>query len=97
MSTASADATQDLRYGFIGIIVGDRAKAGARVNQILSTFADCIVARQGLPNLAEGTLSIITVIVHTTTDRMGALTGKLGALPTVSVKSALHAASVGLG
>jgi aspartate ammonia-lyase len=43
----------------------------------------------GLPRLQDGTLSIITLIVRATTDELGALTGRLGSLPGVSVKSAL--------
>lgn len=80
------------RYGFIGLIVQDRDRAGARINQILSAHTACILGRLGMPNLQEGTLSIVTLIVHATTDEIGALTGKLGALPGVSIKSATHKA-----
>ena len=89
MSTRSPEDS-DRRYGFVGIIITDRARQGARINQILSTYADCIVGRLGLPDLEGGALSIVTLIVHATTDRLGAMTGKLGALPGVSVKSGLH-------
>ena len=42
----------------------------------------------GLPYPPRG-LHIIALIVHASTDEMGALTGKLGALAGVEVKSAL--------
>jgi putative iron-only hydrogenase system regulator len=90
VSTDAATAASELRYGFVGIIVTERGRHGARLNQILSTYADCILGRQGLPNLEDGAISIITLIVHASTDRLSAMTGKLGALPGVSVKSALH-------
>ncbi|MDA3947852.1 MAG: CopG family transcriptional regulator [Spirochaeta sp.] len=80
----------EIRYGFVGIIIEDRDRFGARINQILSAHADCIVGRLGLPNLDDGSLSIVTLIVHASTDRIGSLTGKLGALPGVSIKSAMH-------
>ena len=85
MSTASAK-----RYGFIGIIITDRERQGGRVNRILSDHADAIVGRLGMPNLENGALSIVTLIVHATTDVIGSITGKLGALEGVSVKSGLH-------
>jgi len=76
------------RLGFIGIIVEDRKKAAHSVNDLLSEFGDIIVARVGLP-YRERKCSVITLIVDATTDELGALTGKLGALEGVSVKSAL--------
>jgi putative iron-only hydrogenase system regulator len=42
----------------------------------------------GLPH-APGDLHIIALIVHASTDEIGALTGKLGALPGVSVQASL--------
>ena len=76
------------RVGFVGIIVEDRKIAAAEVNRLLSGFGDMIVARVGLP-YRERKCSVITLIVDATTDQLGALTGKLGAVKGVSVKSAL--------
>jgi putative iron-only hydrogenase system regulator len=76
------------RVGFVGIIVEDRKKAAHQVNDLLSEFGDIIVARVGLP-YRERQCSVITLIVDATTDELGSLTGKLGALAGVSVKSAL--------
>lgn len=81
------------RYGFVGIIVTNREHNGARLNQILASHSDCIIGRLGLPNIEDGHLSIVVLIVHATTDRVGSLTGKLGSIAGVSVKSALHKAS----
>ncbi|WP_018525554.1 TM1266 family iron-only hydrogenase system putative regulator [Alkalispirochaeta alkalica] len=86
----TATSEQKIRYGFVGIIVENRQRLGARINQILAAHADCIVGRLGLPNLEEGTLSIITLIVRASTDEMGSLSGKLGALPGVTVKTGLQ-------
>ncbi|MGQ9512901.1 TM1266 family iron-only hydrogenase system putative regulator [Thermodesulfitimonas sp.] len=76
------------RIGVIGIIVENRREAAPRVNEILSRHADIIVGRMGVP-YREKNLSVITLIVDGTTDALGALTGQLGALPGVKVKSAL--------
>lgn len=81
---------KESRYGFVGIMVENRHSLGARLNQILAAHSDCIVGRLGMPNVEGTSLSIITLIVHATTDQLGSLTGKLGSLPGVSVKSALH-------
>lgn len=75
------------RLGVIGIVIEDRKNAG-RVNEILSDFADNIVARMGIP-YRERQVAVIALIVDGTTDEIGALTGRLGAVPGVNVKSAL--------
>ena len=74
------------RMGVVGIIVDDRATAAPKVNQILSEFGHIIVARTGLPYKERG-LNIIAIIVDATTNELGALTGRLGMLHCVRVKS----------
>ncbi len=76
------------RLGFIGIIIENRKINAPKVNEILSSYSEVICARMGLPYRGKN-YSIITLIVETTTDQIGAITGKLGKLNGVSVKSAL--------
>ena len=76
------------RLGFIGIIVEDRKMCSGVVNDILSNFSDTILARTGLPNI-KGDTSVITLVIDATTDELGIITGKLGNVPGVSVKSGL--------
>jgi len=76
------------RLGFVGIIIEDRDKCVEKVNQILHEHAELILARTGLPN-AKSNTSIITLVIDATTDELGGLTGKLGHIPGVSVKSGL--------
>ncbi|MBU1003299.1 MAG: iron-only hydrogenase system regulator [Proteobacteria bacterium] len=76
----------DTNIGVIGIILQDRAKAAPLVNGILTEFGHLIIARTGLP-YKERNLSVISLIVEATTDQIGALTGKLGMLDSVRVKS----------
>jgi len=78
----------DKRLGFVGIIIEDRKESAAQVNTVLSQFGEIIVARLGLPDRGRGS-SVITLVVDATTDEIGALTGRLGAVAGVSVKSAL--------
>ena len=76
------------RLGFVGIIIHNRKKAAPQVNNILTEFGELLVGRMGIPHVKKE-LSVIVLIVNTTTDELGALTGKLGKLSGVSVKSAL--------
>ena len=79
------------RLGFVGLIVEDRARNAGPVNSLLSEFGELILARTGVP-CPERDCSAITLVVDATTDQLGALTGKLGRLPGVSVKSMLSKA-----
>jgi len=78
----------DRRLGFVGIIVEDRAAAAAAVNRILSEHGDLILARTGIPR-AHGNTSVITLAIEATTDELGRLTGQLGQVPGIAVKSGL--------
>ena len=75
------------RIGFVGIILESRDGVEA-VNHVLSGHAELILARVGLPRRDRG-VSVITLVVEATTDELGELTGRLGTIPGVSVKSAL--------
>lgn len=76
------------RIGAIAVIIEDQRQSAARVNEILSAHADCIRARMGVPN-SERDLYVIAVIVEISTEELGAITGRLGNLPGVTVKSLL--------
>jgi putative iron-only hydrogenase system regulator len=76
------------RLGFIGIIVEDRKKSSAAVNELLSAAGDIIIARTGIP-YPKRRCCVITLVVDATTDEVGTLTGKLGQVAGVIVKSAL--------
>lgn len=75
------------RIGFVGIILESRDGVES-VNHVLSAHAELILARVGLPRRDRG-VSVITLVVEATTDELGALTGQLGKVSGVSVKSAL--------
>ncbi len=77
------------RYGFIGIVVQDFEKSGREIQTVLSKYSNIIFGRMGLPHLDNTNNSVITLIVKTDSDNLGGLTGKLGKIPGVSVKSGL--------
>lgn len=57
------------------------------LNDILSKHSQIIIGRQGLPR--NNGLGIISLILEGTTDQIGSLTGQLGRLKGIQVKSAL--------
>jgi putative iron-only hydrogenase system regulator len=79
------------RLGVIGIVVENR-EAVPQVNQILSEYAHMMIGRMGIP-YREKDVSVISLIVDGSTDELGALTGKLGKIRNVTVKSVLTKSS----
>lgn len=77
------------RYGFVGIVVENRRRAGSQVQQVLSEHGDIILGRMGLPHLENDRIAVITLIVQADPDEVGALTGKLGSIDGVTVKSGM--------
>ncbi|AYD41320.1 CopG family transcriptional regulator [Clostridium fermenticellae] len=75
------------RIGVIGIVV-ENLDAAPKVNSILHDFSNVIVGRLGIPYREKG-ISIISVIVDGTIDEVNTMTGKLGKLENVNVKSAM--------
>lgn len=74
------------RTGTTIISIEDRAVA-PQVNAILSRHADIILCRLGYPR--QNRNNLITLLLEGTTDEIGALTGQLGCLSGIEVKSAL--------
>lgn len=77
----------DKRIGVIGIIIENLSHI-SEVNEILHQYGNVIVGRMGIPYKERG-VNVISLIVDGTTDDIGALTGKLGKIKGLSVKSAL--------
>ena len=76
------------RIGTVTIVIADRINQSAKVNEILSNHADLIIGRMGLPYSLKK-ISIICLIVNGSTDQLGSLTGQLGSIEGVQVKSVM--------
>lgn len=76
------------RIGVIGIIVEGDRDISLEIQKLLSEYGDIIIGRMGVPD-KETAISAISVIVKGTNEQISALTGKLGKLNNVYVKSAL--------
>ncbi len=75
------------RIGAVTILLEDTSTVST-LNSLLNEYGNIILGRQGLP-IRERGIRIISLIVEGTTDEIGAMTGKIGRLPGVQVKSVL--------
>lgn len=73
------------RLGIIAIVVYDRSFV-PEVNRLISSFADIIIARQGVP-VPQRSISFISLVVEAEMNTINTLTGKLGRVEGVEVKS----------
>jgi putative iron-only hydrogenase system regulator len=76
------------RIGTVTIIVNNRVNQSSKVNEILSRHAEIIIGRMGLPYFPKK-ISIICLIVNGSTDQLGSLSGQLGSIEGVQVKSVM--------
>lgn len=75
----------DERIASVLVLVEDRKSVSA-LNNIISEYAEIIIGRQGI-RLLKKDRSVISLVVEGTTDQIGGLTGKLGRLIGIKVKS----------
>lgn len=73
------------RIALVGIVVED-SSATERLNAVLHDFSSVIVGRMGVPYRERG-ISIISIILDAPNSVISSMTGKLGMLPGVSVKT----------
>ena len=71
----------------MGIVV-ENLEAAPEINTVLHQHADIIVGRLGIPYRNRG-VSIIALIVDGSMEEISSLTGQLGQLKDVTVKTAI--------
>ena len=76
----------ETRIAVVGIVVEEEESAEA-LNEILHEYREYIIGRMGIPYRQKG-LNIISIAVDAPQDVTAALTGKIGALPGIRVKTA---------
>jgi len=59
-----------------------------RLNSLLSEYSTNIISRQGV-NLSHRNIQVITVVLEADNDTIGAISGKIGRLQFVKVKTAI--------
>lgn len=80
------------RVAVMSIIVEERDTVG-KLNGLLHEYGEYILGRMGLPYREKG-IHIISIAMDAPQDVISALAGKVGALPGVSVKTALSGVKV---
>ncbi|HEY8542429.1 MAG TPA: TM1266 family iron-only hydrogenase system putative regulator [Pseudothermotoga sp.] len=74
------------RFYVVNILVENRQDAYKQVNELLHNFADVIRLRVGYP-VPDENIAIILLIVKADNDTMGSLSGRLGQIKEVKVKT----------
>jgi putative iron-only hydrogenase system regulator len=77
------------RFGTISIFIEPDKSSVAMINNLLTEHSDMILGRMGIPNPAKN-INVICLIIYGDTDEIGSLTGKLGLLKGIQVKSCLY-------
>jgi putative iron-only hydrogenase system regulator len=80
------------RIAVIGAILEDPRNSQQQFNDIVGVFKGIIKGRMGIPFDAENK-AVIAITVEGDLDEINALTGKLGKLPGVTVKTAVSGSS----
>ena len=76
----------ETRVAIIGIILEDKSSVPA-LNALLSEYGEHIIGRMGIP-YEKKNISIVSIAIDAPQNTISALTGKIGALAGVSVKTA---------
>ena len=74
------------RVAVMGIIV-ESMNVVEQLNSILHDYSRYIIGRMGIP-YREKNISIISIAIDAPQDEISALSGKIGKLPGISVKTA---------
>ena len=75
----------ETRIALIGIVVENKESA-KKLNDILHDYGDYIVGRMGIP-YPKRNISVISIIIDAPGDTISALSGKLGMVPYVNIKT----------
>ncbi len=82
-------AAEAERIGVLALFIADPASVEP-VNRILGEFSRQIIGRIGLPHIKrQREMAVIALVFQGSTDEVGALSGRLGQLSGVEVKSLL--------
>jgi putative iron-only hydrogenase system regulator len=75
------------RLGVIAILITEKSGV-PKINSLLTDYSEIIYGRQGIPLRDKG-VNVISLVVDGSTDQISALTGKIGRIKGVEVKSIL--------
>lgn len=78
----------DERVAVIGAILEDPTRSQSQFNKIVAEYHDFVRGRMGLP-LKDKCMSVISITIVGTMDQINTMTGRLGNLEGVTVKTAI--------
>ena len=81
---------QETRIAVISIIVEDE-EAAPKLNAVIHEYSSYVVSRMGTTLLKTKGVNVICLVVDAPNDAISALSGKLGRINGVSVKTAYSA------
>jgi len=76
-----------MKIGVISAILEEPSKCNAEFNEVVASFRGSIKGRMGIP--LENETSIISIVVVGSLNEINSLTGKLGNIDGVTVKTAI--------
>ena len=76
------------RIAVIGVVLENPKDNQDEFNRIVAAFNDIIKGRMGLP-FQEESISVISLTAVAEMDKINSLTGQLGKIPDISVKTAV--------
>ena len=76
-----------MKIGVISAILEDANKCNSEFNEVVASFRGSIKGRMGIP--LENEISIISIVVTGDLNEINSLTGKLGNIKGVTVKTAI--------
>jgi len=76
------------RVAVLGIIIENPEESQAEFNSVVSDFKGIVRGRMGVPFEKEE-ISVVSVIVCGTLDEINSLTGKIGNIKGITVKTSL--------
>ncbi|MDR0785114.1 MAG: iron-only hydrogenase system regulator [Treponema sp.] len=77
-----------MRIAVIGAVLENPAQTQKQFNGVISVYKGIIKGRMGVPFDAED-IGVVAVTIAAEIDEINALTGKLGNIPGVTVKTAV--------
>lgn len=84
---------EETRVAVIGIVV-ENDESVSRLNEILHEYGSYIIGRMGIPYREKG-INIMSIAIDAPQDAISALTGKIGRLDGISVKTAYSGVKTG--
>ncbi len=75
----------ETRIALIAIVIENRESTG-KLNDVLHEYGEYIVGRMGIP-YRKRNISVISIVMDAPSDTISALSGKLGMIPHINIKT----------